>query len=236
MISLLEFFDAGRDIERGDIKRNKYFMNAYNKKLSNYKLLTVGDVVKKGWGQQDVPGYILRFIQEHGEVLLIANIINKRVTQVQVRSIEEKNFYVWGRQASIPYGLGMMKEDFTYGDWVILTEGASDRDAIIEFYPNVLAILSDGLSLIQKNFILQLTNRIILMYDNDKEGKKGMNRDRRLLRREGVQAEKFLYPSGVGDPGDLLELRYNGEYFEAEQFEEYLKRWLDNIIGGIKSE
>jgi hypothetical protein len=225
----MKVFKGARKIEREDVIKNKYLMNAYKKDLKNYRIMNLNHILKNGW-QNDIPGYILKFINEHKEVLLIANIVLNQITQIQVRSIEEKNFTVMGKQTSVPYGLGMLSRDFKYGDWLVLVEGTSDRDALTEFYPNVVAVLSDGISMVQSKLIENLTNRVLILYDNDKEGKKGYYRDKRKLEYMGMEVERFELPEDVGDPGRLLELRFKGKFFEAENLENYFESWFESIL------
>lgn len=224
-----KLFNASRAVNRKDVVRNKYLMNAYKKKLNNYRILNLNHILKNNL-QNDIPNYIIKFVNEHKEVMLIANIVKNNITQIQIRSIEDKNFTVLGKQTSVPYGLGMLDKNFKYGDWLVLVEGTSDRDALIEFYPNIISVLSDGISMVQINLIKNLTNKIVILYDNDTEGRKGFYRDKRKLERLNMQVERFEFPEDVGDPGELLEMRFKGNYFEAENLEDYFRSWFGSIL------
>ena len=237
MISMIKFFSEARKVEKKDINKNKYTMVAYNKNLDNYRIMTVGDLVRNKWKpDKDVEYYVMEYIKNQGEVLLIANKLLKTIPQIQIRAFnpEDKNnrFTVKGKQASVPYGFGMMDDDFSYGDWVILVEGMSDREALIDIYPNVMAVLSDGISTVQMELIRNLTDKFLIIYDNDEVGSKGFYRDRKKLKEEGKTVKGFRYPKGsdVGDPGDILELKYRGKTFEAENIKNYFDNYINSII------
>lgn len=234
-VSLSEIFVKCRKIEPKDVTKNKYLMNAYKKKLGNYRIINSGIVIKNRWrGDKELPKHIIEFINEEGEVMVIANILLKQVTQIQFRAIEHKKFYALGSQSSIPYGLGFLNREFKFGDWLVITEGSSDRDALVSIYPNIIAVMTSGLSTIQRELLKNLTNKVILLYDNDETGRRGFYRDRKKLQKEGFTVEEIPYSSkDVGDPGDILQYKFMGKYFEAEQLEFYFKSWIDNIIGEI---
>lgn len=233
---MLEFFKCGRELRKEDVRKNKYIMNAYQKGLKNYRIMTIGDIVRENWKpDKDIERYIVEYINQEGEVLLIANPVLKSIPQIQIRTIEEKSdnkFMVRGKQASVPYGLGMMDSDFTYGDWIILVEGIADREALLDIYPNVVAMLTDGISTIQMELIKNLTDRFMIIYDNDEVGKNGFFRDRKKLKSIGKEVKGFHYPQGetVGDPGDILQLKFEGKTFEADNIKEYFRSYINSVV------
>lgn len=232
-VSLSEIFVNCRKIESTDVMKNKYIMNAYKRSLGNYRIINSGIIIKNRWrANKEIPKHIIEFINEEGEVLVIANILLKQVTQLQFRAITYKKFYALGKQSSIPYGMGYMDKNFKFGDWLLIVEGSSDRDALSGIYPNIIAVMTSGLTSIQRELIRNLTNKVILLYDNDDTGRRGFYRDRKKLKSEGYAVEEIPYNSkDVGDPGDILNYKYLGKYFEAEQLELYFKSWIDNITG-----
>lgn len=229
--NLNKVFESGRDLERKDVLLSKYTMNAYKKDLDNYRIMTLGSIINKEW-KNDIPDYIIEFLNDEGQVVSIANIVLNQVAQIQFRSLKEKKFTVLGRQTAVPYGIGQFSDDFKYGDWVVITEGTSDRDALIDIYPNTIAVLTSGLTTIQRQLIKNLTNKVILLYDNDKAGLDGMDKDSYILREKmGIKVETIDYIEDVEDPGTILEYKYEGKSFDAEHLESYFETWLRNIMG-----
>lgn len=85
---------------------------------------------------------------------------------------------------------------------LILTEGIKDCIVTQRIYPNTLACLTDGLSGVDDvEIISNLTNRVILLYDNDKAGVAAKKRDLERLSKKGIACSMAFYNSK--DPGEL---------------------------------
>lgn len=193
--------------------KNKYCYLAVCDKLYNYRLCSLSDVIRSG---VDTPQYLREFINKYGEVLVVANPMGGVITQLYFRSYTKKDFSVFGDQASIPYGLGLMDPNFKYGDPVVVVEGQADRDLFRRISPNVVATLSAGLSKTGVKVLGKFTNRLILAYDNDKSGIESKRRDFYALRGKEFIVDTLEMPKMVKDFGDIAELQYSGKMYEYD--------------------
>ena len=116
----------------------------------------------------------------------------------------KKEFQKVGTSKNMFYGLGMMDKNFKYGDPIILVEGHLDRDAMSQFYPNVLAITTNKLSNPQVKILKYLTNRFILMLDSDSAGQSGIKDT--LYKLKEFSIIEFKHEAQMKDCGDLIKL------------------------------
>ena len=93
-------------------------------------------------------------------------------------------------------------ENFRYNYPIVLCEGTKDQIVLSRLYPYTLACLTSGLNGFDDIAIIrQLTNKVILCYDNDEPGKKSALRDREKLMKAGCKVATAFYCSK--DPGEL---------------------------------
>lgn len=210
-IELKKIFELGRVINTDS--SNSYLHLAYKLKLNNYRVISNGELMING-KNLNVPEYMKEFLRFHGEALMIANTVNDKVLSIVLRSINtKKEFQKVGTSKNMFYGIGMLEKDFTFGKPIILVEGHLDRDAMSQFYPNVLAITTNKLSNSQIEILSHLTNRYILMLDSDSAGQSGIKDAQRRLKNCNITI--FEHLSGMKDCGDLVKLeRTNREEYE----------------------
>lgn len=227
MLTAKELFDLSVPIEESSAGLNKYTKFAFSSGLKNYRLLTNEFIFHNKITPEQLPRHIISFINEHGKVLYIYNF-NSGI----IRSLATKNFLTFGK--AIFYGLYQLDPNFKFGDPIVLVEGALDCDVAKRFYPNVLATVSAGLSKLQKEVLTILTNKVVLMYDNDDAGFSAKRRDYKALMDiktpSGAQHFQLTYgnyPEALKDWGDLAELAYRGNQFELQNLIPIMKANLD---------
>ena len=110
------------------------------------------------------------------------------------------------------YGIGQLEPDFKYGDLLVLLEGAIDRD-ICSLYitKNSLALLTNGVSNSQLQVIENLTNKVLLLLDNDDAGEQGEKSTVNKLRSKGITCYTITKSNLVKDLGDLYDLKRKGD-------------------------
>lgn len=218
MISCSEMkkiFELGRVIENDSL--NAYLHTAYKLKLNNYRLISDGELSIRGAGL-DVPDFMKEFLRFHGEALMIANIINDKIISITLRSMgPKKEFSKIGISKNMLYGLGRMSKDFKFGQPILLVEGHLDRDVISELYSNSLALTTNMINKSQAEILKRLTNKFILMLDNDEAGRKGTQNAYNILK--GCKIKSIHHENGMKDCGDLvkLELSNINEYEWVKQ-------------------
>jgi hypothetical protein len=228
-VSAEELFAAARPLTNEDRRRSHYVNNALDLGLTNYRIISLKEIMGSGLlerlcAEESGAKYIVKFINEQGECLVIGNMVGTVPVSLVVRSLKEKRFSVYG---SFPfYGFGMLRPDFKYGDRVVLVEGVLDRDSFLPLFPDVLAVLSSSMSLLQASVLSVLTDNVVLMYDNDTAGNAGVERDRRRLQKSFCKVQHLPQPVGVKDAGTLSELHFAGKGFEEEALRKYYKSAL----------
>jgi len=222
MLSPLELFNLGRNLLPQDQLRSPYLYNALSKGLSNYKILTLEAIFRYSLLEQ-LPPHLLRFINDLGEVILIANPILDEIPQVILRGVSVRDFRVYSQSVSFPYGVGLLSPDFSYGQPILLVEGVLDRDSLLDIFPDTLALLSSSLSLAQIEMLECLTDRVLLLYDNDKSGRDGVKRDFSRLVKRQIKPYLLQHPIHIKDSGILSEYAMRGSERYSALRDHYLK-------------
>lgn len=201
MNDLTMLFNIARPIT--EVKDN-YSWLAAKYALNNYKVITNSELVIKG-KDIELPKYIREFIKDQGEVYLFANIINGNISSITMRGVNEKSFMKYKVSKGQFYGIGDLEPDFKYGDLLVLVEGTLDRDACKTYLTrNCLSLMTSTVSNAQAQIISCLTNRVLLLLDNDDVGKHGASITVNKLKRYGVNATKIELSKQIKDLGDLI--------------------------------
>ena len=221
-----ELFEAGRLITEDST--NKYLHLAYKNKYKHYRLISSGEIRMKCSGM-DIPEFVKAFILNNNQVLMMANIISGKVVGLTFRTVEgPKDFLTWGNNKGNFYGLGQMSQSFKYGDPIILVEGLLDCDVIKQYYPNTLAVLTAGLTKNQTAVITRLTNKVILMFDNDDAGLKGTKLSEQAIK-DKCEVHIFKHHHKCKDPGDIISLELSKDE-DYDFINMYYKMGIDNMV------
>lgn len=198
--NLKKLFDIGRPITKDD--NNPYIHFAYTHNKQNYRLISSGEMFIKG---KDIiiPEYVEQFMNFHNNALMIADIVSNKIINIVFRSLDSnKEFLKYGSTKGIFYGLGELDTNFRYGDAILLVEGHLDRDVMATIYKNTLGIMTNRLSNSQLHLLTGLTNKFILMLDNDEAGRKGQSYAKHQL--EGNQILELEKDIRLKDAGELV--------------------------------
>lgn len=220
--NLKKIFELGRPIIEDS--KFSYIHLAYKLNKKNYRLITSGELFIRG-KDLNIPQYLAQFMNFHNEALMIANIINDKVISIVFRSINtNKEFMKVGTTKSTFYGLGELSKDFKYGTPILLVEGHLDRDMMASIYPNTLGIMTSHLSKNQIEILTNLTNKFILMFDNDEAGIKGQNYAKYQLK--GNKLMFFKHDYRLKDAGDLVKLEITNHSLYEEILQNYKTQFL----------
>jgi hypothetical protein len=205
-----QLFDIARKIKTNNSKYE--FMGSFLD-LPNYRIITDGEVQVKG-RDIDLPHYVKAFIAANKEVILIANIIKGKVCGMVLRGTKEKNFLTFDMKKGALYGLGTMDSDFHYGETIVLVESAIDCDTAKMFLTkNCLALLTSSVSEAKAMVLACLTNRVLLLLDNDEAGLNGESKSKYRLEKYGVSVVSIPKVARIKDLGDLMDLYRSGDIF-----------------------
>ena len=151
---------------------------------------------------------------------MIANIIEDKVISIVFRSTDKnKEFIKVGTTKPSFYGLGELSKDFKYGTPIVLVEGHLDRDMMATIYPNTLGIMTSHLSKSQIKILNYLTNKFILMLDNDEAGREGQKSAKYQLK--GNKLMELVHYNKLKDAGDLVKLDITNHRLYEEIVENY---------------
>jgi len=229
MIELL--WNLGHTVTKSDSYGSKYLLLAI--RYDNYRLIYLDDIIKnKDLLEGKVPKWVLSFISNEGKCLMIGNLIKGHCISILFRSLTNKSFIDYGTTKGIFYGLGSLK-DFTYGKPLIIVEGAADRDTLALLYPNVLATKSSSLSLLQIEILSKLTNKVILLLDNDQAGRDGTKLARKRLKEMNIRTYVMYHPRGSKDIGTILDKYVEGNYTEYKRLLTDYKLILHGALGVV---
>lgn len=201
-----EIFKLARPITTTN---NKYEWFATKYGLKHYRVISASELLIRG-KNLDIPIFVKEFIKTNDEVLVLANFVGDEVSGMILRGIKEKSFTNYGFGKGNFYGIGDLDEDFKYGDLLVLVEGTIDRDVCNQFITkNCLSVLTSGVSYSQAKVLKYLTNRVLLLLDNDEAGNKGTQATKRKLNSLGISVKVIKKSNRIKDLGDLVPLLMN---------------------------
>lgn len=187
--------------------KTKYEYIASHYSLPNYRIISSGEMNIRG-KDLDLPYYVREFVRQHNEVIMMCNVINKEVSGIIFRALDEKVFTNYGLGKGNFYGIGQLEDNFKYGDLIVLVEGAIDRDVCSLFITkNCLSVLTSTVTRNQLQVLQNLTNKVLLILDNDEAGINGENQTKRKLQSAGITCYIITKSDIIKDLGDLLELK-----------------------------
>ena len=107
----------------------------------------------------------------------------------------EKSYSVFRLTNNLPVLFGLYdfeNIDFNSPPPIILTEGVKDALVLKTLYPYTLSLNTAGLTKNSIQIISSLSNKFILIYDNDDPGKEASERDIKILRELGCKAVNII--------------------------------------------
>lgn len=193
----------------------------------NYKLFDISSL--RIPSLIEIPYHVKQFITGHKQVLGIANLIGHQAVSIVFRDLEKKDFCTYAHVNGFCYGLGDL-QNLSYGDTIILVEGLKDRDALAQLTSNVVAVCGSTLSLLQREILCTITNKFIILYDNDDTGHKQSKHDEFCFKKSGCEVTIAHHPSGVKDAGTIVDQLWCGNSYDSELLQSYYKSQL-RILG-----
>jgi 5S rRNA maturation endonuclease (ribonuclease M5) len=227
MVVLEKLYNLSRALDGKGYMANPYVYNAFNKGLKNYRLLSSGELVLSELVKDNlIPSYIINFIKDESEVLLIFEFLIKP-NYVILRSLKSKAFLGFGISRGLFYGMGDI--DLSYNEPIVLVEGPKDRDAIIDLYKNVLALRTNRITKKQIELLKNLTSKVILLLDSDERGQKGSEEAKKALEEVGISVRVLPQFGKLKDTGDIITMEMSG--LDTTHVKSYYKKGI-SILGG----
>lgn len=114
---------------------------------------------------------------------------------------------------------------------IIVCEGCKDCLTLKKFYPYSLSNNTNEMGL-NAHILRNISNRFILSYDNDSAGRRGMEKDKRILRGLGAYVDTLSIPEGYKDCTDFI-IAKDGSLIKGNI--EYLRSQIRKKVRGLMS-
>lgn len=204
-----------------ELKRDKYARLAIEEGYTNYRVCTVADILRLKLFKS-LSYYTKNFINDNGMFLIIFNELAGKPISAVLRSIKVKEFSDLSQYRCL-YGLDMLKDDFRYGDTILLSEGIYDADSFRPVFHNSLAVLTSSVSPFQAEILCTMTDKFIVAMDSDTAGLGGFNKTEKRLKKvnSGIIVKRLnVYPKDK-DLGVMREVYNRGETDEYNMRYQY---------------
>lgn len=207
MIDLNAIYSHSRQILESESRYSKYHYIGYyyNNNVRIFDISNLSSLLESN-RLNDLPQNLVEFVNTEKQVIFIPNIISGNVVEIICRSSKNKRFInVSCTFPSVFYNIGCLSENRRYTDPIIICEGTADCEYIKRnISRDVLACLTDSISVLKMELLHTLTNHVILSFDNDESGKNAERRETIKLKRLGFFVE-YLHPQPwFKDFGDMI--------------------------------
>lgn len=151
--------------------RDKYLNLSIDRGYEHYRITNVGEMGKAGILTSFYKN-MREFMNKEGEFLVIFNMISGKPVSLVIRDIGGKTVLDHVLYSCF-YGVDLLKENFRFGDYIVITEGVYDADVFRVIYGNTIAMLTSSVSSMQAEMLSTITKRFIIAFDNDGAGERG---------------------------------------------------------------
>lgn len=207
MIDLNSIYSYSRQILESESKISKYHYIGfyYNKDFKIFDIKGLSSLLDHN-DINSLPQNLIEFVSSEKEVIFIPNIISGNIVEIICRSTKNKRFInISCGLHSVFYNIGCLPENRRFTDPIIVCEGTADCEYIKNnISKNVIACLTDSISLLKMEILHTLTNHVILSFDNDESGRNAEKREAYKLKRLGFFVE-YMHPQPwFKDFGDMI--------------------------------
>lgn len=151
--------------------------------------------------------WIQNFSRAYGAGVMVPLALLSKGLGFGIRSIKDKRFSTMLFQTPGFYSASPCFEaPFVYGTPIMIVEGVLDAEVASLVYPWVLATLTSKVSEAQVFLLSHLTNTLVMSFDNDEAGEKGLHFSKKHFVKWGLRHFKLQPPRSMKDWGDLLGL------------------------------
>lgn len=195
-----ELYQVAGEIPEALKFHNKYTWLAYYN-LIEARYLDINDTFRL---KTPINDYIKKF----GAVLLLPNFVNGWLVDLAIKPLDTKESMLTFDFKQLPYGIGSLRADFKYGDALYIVEGVADWAALKLIKPDidVVAIKSNSIPKAAYTLYASLTNKIILVPDNDDAGKSQLKTIKKRFIELGVDTYIISQFGNMKDTGELINL------------------------------
>jgi hypothetical protein len=204
-----KIFKASR-VDIRVVKRDKTYENA--QAFQKIKHFTVNNeyfyMIPVTTVKETIVGFILRGVTK-SDYSTVSREFSENSKRVPLMFGFNKNFESFDSHSTCPP--------------IVICEGSKDCLFLKQFYPYTLAINTSSMGL-NAQVLINLSNKFVLAYDNDKAGQEGIDRDKRTFRNLGAQVTALELDKSMDENGKFL----------IKDCSDYIK--YPNKIGELKEE
>ena len=135
----------------------------------------------------------------------IVGFILRGVTKSDYATVS-REFSESGKRVPLMFGFNKKFESFDNHSTcppIVICEGSKDCIFLKQFYPYTVAINTSSMGL-NAQVLINLSNKFVLAYDNDKAGQEGIQRDKRTFRNLGAQVTSLELDQAKDENGNFL--------------------------------
>ena len=207
MTTLNEIYSCARCIEENESKISKYHYIGYyyNKNFKIFDITNLSGLLENN-KLSDLPQNLVEFVNTEKQVMFIPNIIDGCIIEIICRATKNKRFInISNGTPSMFYNIGCLPAERKFTDPIVICEGTADCEYIKNnINKNVLACLTDSISVLKMEILRTVTNHVILSFDNDDSGKDAEKREMLKLKRLGFFVERMHPQPWYKDYGDMF--------------------------------
>ena len=151
-------------------------------------------------------------------------------------STVSRDFSDNGKRVPLMFGFDKNFKSFDENDTcfpIVLCEGSKDCIFMKRFYPYSLAINTSSMGL-NAQVLINLSNKFVLAYDNDKAGQDGIKKDKRTFRSLGAQVVSLDLDRSTDENGNFL-IKDISDYTKYPEKVEKLKEELQYKLRRVRS-
>ena len=184
-----KIFKASR-VDIRVVKRDKTYENA--QAFQKIKHFTVNNeyfyMIPVTTVKETIVGFILRGVTK-SDYSTVSREFSENSKRVPLMFGFNKNFESFDNHSTCPP--------------IVICEGSKDCLFLKQFYPYTLAINTSSMGL-NAQVLINLSNKFVLAYDNDKAGQEGIDRDKRTFRNLGAQVTALELDKSRDENGKFL--------------------------------
>lgn len=214
-----KIFKASR-VDIRVVKRDKTYENA--QAFQKIKHFTVNNeyfyMIPVTTVKETIVGFILRGVTK-SDYSTVSREFSESSKRVPLMFGFNKNFESFDNHRTCPP--------------IVICEGSKDCLFLKQFYPYTLAINTSSMGL-NAQVLINLSNKFVLAYDNDKAGQEGIDRDKRTFRNLGAQVTALELDKSRDENGKFL-IKDCSDYIKYPDKIEKLKEELYYKIKRVNS-
>lgn len=214
-----KIFKASR-VDIRVVKRDKTYENA--QAFQKIKHFTVNNeyfyMIPVTTVKETIVGFILRGVTK-SDYSTVSREFSESSKRVPLMFGFNKNFESFDNHGTCPP--------------IVICEGSKDCLFLKQFYPYTLAINTSSMGL-NAQVLINLSNKFVLAYDNDKAGQEGIDRDKRTFRNLGAQVTALELDKSIDENGKFL-IKDCSDYIKYPDKIEKLKEELYYKIKRVNS-